>query len=242
MIEQVKPYKEREDNKKRQVADMFDNIAPKYDFLNHLLSFGIDRAWRKKAIRLLKPYQPKKILDLATGTGDFAFAAIDLDPDHIEAADISEGMLDIGRQKNVNKGFSDKIKFVYGDSENLNYPDDNFDLITIAFGVRNFENLDKGLAEMRRVIHKNGRVCIIEFSKPGKFPMKQLFSIYSKYFLPLIGRVFSKDKSAYTYLPESSKAFPDGEEFISILKEVGYNKPEEYRLSGGIATIYIAEK
>jgi len=242
LAEQVKPYKHSEDNKKKQVADMFNNIAKKYDFLNHLLSLGIDKGWRRKAIKMVAPHNPKQILDLATGTGDFAFVAMRLKPDHIEAADISEGMLDVGRQKNIKKGFSDVIDFVYGDSENLEYPDNHFDLVTIAFGVRNFENLKAGLSEMRRVIKPDGHVCIIEFSKPRGFPMKQLFAFYSKYILPLIGRLFSKDKSAYTYLPESSASFPDGEEFIAIMNEIGYSKTYEKRLTGGIATIYLSEK
>jgi len=242
LAEEVKPYKDREDNKKQQVADMFDNIAHKYDFLNHLLSLGIDKGWRKKAIKMVAPRKPKLILDLATGTGDFAFEGLRLNPDHIEAADISEGMLDIGRQKNKKRGKTELINFVYGDSENLNYEDNYFDLITIGFGVRNFENLKAGLAEMRRVIKPQGQVCIIEFSKPRSFPMKQLFSIYSKVVLPVIGRLFSKDKSAYTYLPESSAAFPDGEDFIQIMNEVGYTKTIEKRLTGGIATIYLAQK
>ncbi|NND77066.1 MAG: bifunctional demethylmenaquinone methyltransferase/2-methoxy-6-polyprenyl-1,4-benzoquinol methylase UbiE [Flavobacteriales bacterium] len=221
---------------------MFDNIAHKYDFLNHLLSLGIDRGWRKKAIKMVAQYKPKQILDLATGTGDFAFMAMRLKPEHIEAADISEGMLEVGRQKNKKKGFSNIIDFVHGDSENLKYPDNHFDLVTIGFGVRNFENLKKGLAEMRRVIKADGHVCIIEFSKPRKFPMKQLFAFYSKYILPLIGRLFSKDTSAYTYLPESSRAFPDGSDFISIMDEIGYSETFEKRLTGGIATIYLTKK
>ena len=242
MAENVKPYKERTDNKKKQVADMFDNIAHKYDFLNHLLSLGIDKGWRKKAIKMVSQYKPKQILDLATGTGDFAFVAMRLKPEHIEAADISEGMLEVGRQKNEKRGFGNIIDFVYGDSENLQYPDQHFDLVTIGFGVRNFENLKQGLTEMRRVIKEDGHVCIIEFSKPRSFPMKQLFAFYSKYILPLIGRLFSKDKAAYTYLPESSRAFPDGEDFIKILDDIGYSETFEKRLTGGIATIYLAKR
>lgn len=242
MAENVKPYKERTDNKKKQVADMFDNIAHKYDFLNHLLSLGIDKVWRKKAIKMVSKFQPKQILDLATGTGDFAFTALRLNPEHIEAADISEGMLEVGRQKNQKKGSDKIIDFVYGDSENLKYPDTHFDLVTIGFGVRNFENLKQGLSEMRRVIKEDGHVCIIEFSKPREFPMKQLFAFYSKYILPTIGKLFSKDSSAYSYLPESSRAFPDGKEFINILDEIGYSETFEKRLTGGIATIYLAKK
>lgn len=241
-MEQVTPYKESSATKKAQVAQMFDNIAPKYDFLNHLLSLGIDKAWRRKAIKLVQHYNPKQILDLATGTGDFAFIAMKMNPDRIIGADISEGMLEQGRKKSRKRKLTDKIEFVYGDSEDLQYPDNHFDLVTIGFGVRNFENLKAGLKEIRRVLKAEGHVCILEFSKPRKFPLKQLYSFYFKNILPLIGRFFSKDKSAYTYLPESVDSFPDGGDFISIMEEIGFSENYEKRVTGGIATIYVSKK
>lgn len=241
-MEQVTPYKESSDSKKAQVAKMFDNIAPKYDFLNHLLSLGIDKAWRRKAIKLVQNYNPKQILDLATGTGDFAFVAMKMKPDKIIGADISEGMLEQGRKKSFKRNLTDKIEFVYGDSENLQFPKNHFDLVTIGFGVRNFENLKKGLAEIRRVLKHDGHVCILEFSKPKGFPLKQLYSFYFKNILPVIGRLFSKDKSAYTYLPESVDSFPDGSDFIKIMKEIGFSENYEKRVTGGIATIYVSKK
>lgn len=241
-MKQVTPYKESSENKKAQVAQMFDNIAPKYDFLNHLLSLGIDKAWRKKAIKLVQHHRPKQILDLATGTGDFAFIALKMKPEKIIGADISEGMLNEGRKKSKKRNLSDKIEFVYGDSENLQYPENHFDLVTIGFGVRNFENLRKGLSEIKRVLKPSGHVCILEFSKPRKFPLKQLYRFYFKNILPVIGRLFSKDKSAYTYLPESVDSFPDGSDFIDIMEDIGFSENFEKRVTGGIATIYVSKK
>lgn len=239
---QVTPYKKDDATKKEQVAEMFDNIAPKYDFLNHVLSMGIDILWRKKAIRLLKPYQPKQMLDIATGTGDFAIEAISLNPDKIVGADISRDMLAVGVEKIKKKGLQDKISMQYGDSENLPFEDNNFDAITVSFGVRNFENLEKGLGDMLRVLKPGGAVAIIEFSKPQNFPIKQLYNFYFKNILPGIGRVISKDARAYTYLPESVDAFPYGKAFTDIMSSVGYSNIKVYPLTFGIASIYMGEK
>lgn len=239
---QVTPYKKEDSSKKEQVAEMFDNIAPKYDFLNHVLSMGIDILWRKKAIRLLKPYQPKHLLDIATGTGDFAIEAMALNPEKIIGADISRDMLAVGVEKIKKKGLQDKIELQYGDSENLPFDDNSFDAITVSFGVRNFENLEKGLSDMHRVLRKKGAVAIIEFSKPQKFPIKQLYNFYFKNILPGIGKMISKDSRAYTYLPESVDAFPYGEKFTQILSKVGYTNIKAIPLTFGIASIYLAEK
>ncbi|MFQ3326229.1 MAG: demethylmenaquinone methyltransferase/2-methoxy-6-polyprenyl-1,4-benzoquinol methylase [Salibacteraceae bacterium] len=239
---QVTPYQKTDATKKEQVAEMFDNIAHKYDFLNHILSMGIDILWRKKAIRLLKPYKPKQILDIATGTGDFALEALALNPDKIIGADISRDMLAVGVEKIKKKGLQDKISFQYGDSENLPFETDSFDAITVSFGVRNFEDLEKGLSDMRRVLKPKGAVAIIEFSKPKSFPIKQLYSFYFKNILPGIGKMISKDARAYTYLPESVEAFPHGDAFVKIMDKVGYTNVKAYPLTFGIASIYIAEK
>lgn len=242
MKETVVPYSDKKESKKKQVADMFDNISAKYDFLNHLLSMGIDKVWRKKAINLLKDLQPKKILDIATGTGDFALEALRLNPDKIIGVDISEGMLDVGRAKIAKKGLSDKIELKLGDSENLEFEENFFDAAIVAFGVRNFENLEAGLQNMLRVVRKKGRIVILEFSMPQMFPFKQIYLSYFKYILPLIGRIVSKDMSAYTYLPESVRAFPYGKDFLNILQKVGYKNYRCIPLTFGICSIYIAEK
>ena len=239
---QVTPYQKTDATKKEQVAEMFDNIAHKYDFLNHILSMGIDILWRKKAIRLLKPYQPTQMLDIATGTGDFALEALALNPDKIIGADISRDMLAVGVEKIKKKGLQDKISFQYGDSENLPFETDTFDAITVSFGVRNFEDLEKGLSDMRRVLKPKGAVAIIEFSKPQQFPIKQLYGFYFKNILPGIGKLISKDARAYTYLPESVDAFPYGDAFVKIMDKVGYTNIKAYPLTFGIASIYLAEK
>jgi len=238
----VVPYQKSEEGKKKQVAQMFNNISRKYDFLNHLLSLGIDKVWRSKAIKLLKDLKPKKILDIATGTGDFAIEALKLNPEKVIGVDISEGMLEVGRVKMEQKGFSDKIELRLGDSENLDFEENFFDAVIVAFGVRNFENLEKGLNSMRRVLRDKGRLVVLEFSLPQKFPMKQLYNLYFKFILPVIGRIVSKDMSAYTYLPASVNAFPYGDEFLNILQKVGYKKYECIPLTFGICSIYIAEK
>lgn len=221
---------------------MFNNISRRYDFLNHFLSLGIDIIWRKKAVKELKALQPKQILDIATGTGDFAIEALSLKPDKITGVDISEGMLAIGRQKITKMKLDDKIELQMGDSEKLLFDDNTFDAVIVAFGVRNFENLEKGLADMCRVLKPGGKVVVLEFSKPVSFPMKQLYSFYFKYILPIIGRLISKDQAAYTYLPESVKAFPDGSLFTGILDRVGFKNTICKPLTFGICSIYTGIK
>ena len=234
----VLPYKDKEGGKKQQVAEMFDNISPKYDFLNHFLSLGIDIRWRKKAVKLLEESQPRLILDVATGTGDFALEAMALSPDKIIGVDISEGMLDVGRKKMKEKGLADRIVLQSGDSEDLKFPEGTFDAVIVSFGVRNFENLKKGLAGMHRVLKPGGKVVILEFSKPKSFPFKQLYNFYFTYILPGIGRLVSKDQSAYTYLPESVQQFPDGKAFTEILDELGFSQATCKPLTLGISSIY----
>lgn len=241
MSETVKPYK-TEGSKKEQVAEMFDNISHRYDFLNHFLSLGIDKGWRRKAVKMLRPINPKQMLDIATGTGDFAIACLKLNPDHVTGVDISNGMLDHGRIKLKKKSLEQKVTLLYGDSENLQFDNNYFDAITVGFGVRNFENLEKGLSEMCRVLRPGGQVAVLEFSKPSKFPTKQLFGFYSKYFIPFWGKLFGRDKRAYEYLPESVKAFPDGKDFEAVLLKCGLTPIKTRRVSGGIASIYLAEK
>lgn len=238
----VIPYKEKQETKKEQVATMFNNISHKYDFLNHFLSLGIDILWRKKAVRMLAPHQPKKILDIATGTADFAIEALKLNPEEIIGIDISEGMLNVGKEKIKKKGVDNIISLELGDSENLRFEDAYFDAYTVAFGVRNFENLEKGLTEMLRVLKPKGTGIILEFSKPRKFPVKQLYNFYFNKILPGIGKMVSKDNAAYTYLPESVYAFPDGEDFIQLLTKIGYKDAKATTLLFGIATIYKASK
>ncbi|MEQ8627392.1 bifunctional demethylmenaquinone methyltransferase/2-methoxy-6-polyprenyl-1,4-benzoquinol methylase UbiE [Ekhidna sp.] len=238
----VLPYKDKSDAKKKQVAEMFDSISGKYDFLNHFLSLGIDIRWRKKAIKMLRDLQPKKILDIATGTGDFAIESLKLNPEKVVGVDISEGMLNVGRQKMEKKGYSDIIDMQSGDSENLHFEDNSFDAVIVAFGVRNFENLEKGLSEMNRVLRPGGRAVILEFSKPTAFPFKQLYNFYFRWILPKIGKVVSKDNAAYTYLPESVNEFPFGDDFLKILEKTGYKNTKCKPLTLGISSIYVGEK
>ncbi|MCO6500598.1 MAG: bifunctional demethylmenaquinone methyltransferase/2-methoxy-6-polyprenyl-1,4-benzoquinol methylase UbiE [Vicingus serpentipes] len=238
----VVPYKKEAGSKKEQVATMFNNISRKYDFLNHFLSLGIDILWRKKAIRMLKASQPKYILDMATGTGDFALEALSLNPKKIIGVDISEGMLAVGKEKIKIKGVDPIIELALGDSEKLDFKDNTFDAYTVGFGVRNFENLEKGLSEMLRVLKPNGTAVILEFSKPKTFPIKQIYHFYFNQVLPGIGKLVSKDNSAYTYLPESVNAFPEGEDFVNILKNLNYKNIEATPLLFGIASIYKATK
>lgn len=238
----VVPYKNKEEGKKAQVAEMFNNISHKYDFLNHLLSLGIDITWRKKAVKLLKEDKPKLILDIATGTGDFAIEALALNPDKIIGVDISEGMLNEGKKKMKKKKLDHIIDLQLGDSEKLLFEDNKFDAVIVSFGVRNFENLEKGLADMFRVLKPGGKTVIVEFSKPKKFPMKQGYNFYFKYILPQIGKLISKDNSAYTYLPESVQVFPDGNDFLNVLKKVGFKNTQCKALTFGISSIYIGEK
>jgi len=238
----VKPYGKADASKKEEVAEMFDNISKRYDFLNHFLSLGIDKLWRKKAIRILSKSNPKIILDIATGTGDFAIAALKLKPTKIIGLDLSAGMLEVGRQKMKKKKVDHIIEMIQGDSENLPFESDYFDGFTVGFGVRNFENLEKGLREMLRVLKPGATGIILEFSKPKKFPVKQYFKFHSKYIIPSVGSAISKDKSAYAYLPESVAAFPEGQDFMDIMQKTGYRDIESKLVSGGIATIYVGRK
>ncbi len=242
MTKNVIPYKNSTDSKKYQVAEMFNNIANKYDFLNHFLSLGIDKLWRNKVISILKKYQPNNILDIATGTGDLAIAALKLKPKKITGIDISIGMLKIGIEKIKKKKLENIIELLEGDSENIQFGDKSFDAAVVAFGVRNFENLQKGLLEIHRVLKPASPFIVLEFSKPGKPLIKQAYNIYFNNILPFIGKIFSKDNSAYTYLPESVNAFPEGNAFLEELKKAGFKSFKEHRISFGIASIYIAEK
>ena len=240
--ESIKPYNEDE-KKSVQVERMFDNIAPAYDQLNHTLSWGIDKSWRKKAINWLKPFQPQRMMDVATGTGDFAIQACHvLNPKELIGTDISEGMMNVGRQKVKDAGLEGRISFAKEDCTSLTFPDNRFDAITVAFGVRNFEDLDKGLREMHRVLDTNGKLVILELSEPDWFPMKQLYALYSKVVIPTLGKLLSKDRSAYTYLPQSIKAFPQGEVMKKIILKAGFSEAHFKRLTLGICTLYTATK
>jgi demethylmenaquinone methyltransferase/2-methoxy-6-polyprenyl-1,4-benzoquinol methylase len=238
----VLPYKEEPAGKKMQVAKMFNNISRNYDFLNHFLSMGIDRGWRRKAIRQLQPLNPQYILDVATGTGDFAIQSLVLNPVKVTGVDISDGMLDVGRQKLAKRNLTSKVELLQGDSENLQFPENKFDAVTVGFGVRNFENLEKGLSEIRRVMKPGAKLVVLEFSRPRTFPFRQLYNFYFKTILPKLGSLISKDKSAYTYLPESVEAFPDGTDFENILKKVGFKNTTCETLTFGISSIYTATK
>ena len=243
MSSPVTPYKDPSATKKQQVATMFNNISKTYDFLNHFMSLGIDVLWRKMAIRELQQDQPKHILDVATGTGDFAFEAIRiLHPKKVTGVDISKGMLAIAEQKIRKRGLQDVFEVKEGDSEGLLFDDDSFDAVTVAYGVRNFENLEKGLADMLRVLKPGGKAVILEFSKPRHFPVKQLYNFYFHFITPAIGKIFSKDNSAYTYLPESVAAFPDGKAFTSLMQKVGYKNTKSRPLAFGICSIYTGIK
>lgn len=240
--EKINPYEDGVE-KAQQVEQMFNNIAPTYDKLNHRLSWNIDKGWRKKAIRSLKPFEPKVLLDIATGTGDFAILAAQmLHPDKLIGADISEGMIAIGREKVKTAGLQQVISFEKEDCTNLSYPEATFDAVIAAFGIRNFANLDKGLAEMCRVLKPGGHLSIVELTSPVSFPMKQLFHIYSHTVLPIYGRLISKDTSAYSYLTKTIEAFPQGELMVRILKDAGFKQAEFKRLTFGICTMYFATK
>lgn len=239
--ETIKPYNEGE--KTTQVELMFDNIAPTYDTLNHRLSWNIDKGWRRKAITQLKPFAPKTLLDVATGTGDFAIQACQMLNDaHIKGIDISEGMMEVGRQKVRKLGLDSIISFEREDCTRLSYPDSTFDAVTAAFGIRNFDNLDQGLSEMCRVLRKGGHLSIVELTTPVSFPMKQMFHIYSHTVLPFYGRILSKDNAAYSYLTKTIEAFPQGEEMVGVLKKAGFSEAEFKRLTFGICTMYFATK
>lgn len=242
MKQTVKPYKDSSLSKKEQVAKMFDNIAGNYDFLNHFLSMGIDIYWRKRLVKHLNKQAPKHILDVATGTGDLAIAMLKSNPEKVIGIDISKGMLEVGHKKIKEKGLEDRITLQQADSENLPFEDNHFDAVTVSFGARNFENLEKGLSEMCRVMIPGGKLYILEFSQPTSFPFKQIYQFYFKFVLPLVGKMVSNDNAAYTYLPESVGAFPYGEKLNNIIEECGYRNTKSYPLTMGIATIYIAEK
>ncbi|MEL6635660.1 MAG: bifunctional demethylmenaquinone methyltransferase/2-methoxy-6-polyprenyl-1,4-benzoquinol methylase UbiE [Bacteroidota bacterium] len=239
---EVKPY-DSEGNKKSQVSRMFNSIAPYYDLLNRVLSLGIDRIWRRKAIARLREDQPQLILDVATGTADVALEiAKQLSPQKIIGIDISVDMLSIGRKKIAKKELHPLIELQEGDSENLPFEDNTFDAVTVAFGVRNFENLDRGLREIRRVLKADGQLVVLEFSRPTLFPFKQLFNFYFKNILPFIGRMTSKDPKAYRYLYESVQAFPDGTDFIEVLSKNDFKSRSWTPLTLGICSIYSARK
>lgn len=239
--EKIKPYNEGE--KGKQVEQMFDNIAPTYDQLNHRLSWNIDRGWRRKAIRQLAPYKPRHVLDIATGTGDFAIlAAHMLQPEQLSGTDISEGMMDIGRRKVKALGLDNIVSFAREDCMALTFQDNTFDAVTAAFGIRNFPDLDKGLKEMCRVLKPGGHLSVVELTTPVSFPMKQLFRIYSHTILPVYGRLISKDTSAYSYLTRTIEAFPQGERMMDILKKAGFSETRFERLTFGICTMYFATK
>ncbi len=243
MAKTVIPYKDSKSSKKEQVAKMFNNISGTYDFLNHFLSLGIDIIWRKKAIKELLADRPKLILDVATGTGDFAFEAIStLKPDNIIGVDISRGMLDVAEQKIKKRDLSHIFEVRLGDSERLLFEDNTFDAVTVAYGVRNFENLEKGLSDIYRVLKPGAKAVILEFSQPKRFPIKQLYNFYFNYITPAIGKMFSKDNSAYAYLPESVAAFPDGEKFTKLMQQVGFKQPKCRPLAFGICSIYTGVK
>lgn len=240
--EQIKPYG-GEGNKGKLVEEMFDNIAPTYDTLNHQLSWDIDRGWRRKTITQLSPYQPKDILDIATGTGDFAILAAEmLHPQTLIGADISEGMMAVGREKVGQAGLQDVITFHREDCMNLSFPDEQFDAVTAAFGIRNFADLDQGLREMCRVLRQGGHLSVVELTTPVTFPMRQLFKIYSHTVLPIYGRLVSKDSNAYEYLTATIEAFPQGEQMTAILRKAGFREASFKRLTFGICTMYFATK
>ncbi|WP_282180641.1 bifunctional demethylmenaquinone methyltransferase/2-methoxy-6-polyprenyl-1,4-benzoquinol methylase UbiE [Maribacter stanieri] len=242
MPQKVTPYKNSDLGKKEQVTKMFDTISKNYDGLNRVISFGIDVKWRKKVVEILKKEQPESILDIATGTGDLAIALVSTGAKKIVGLDISPGMLSVGKEKVTDKNLDNTIEMVVGDSENLVFADNSFDAVTVSFGVRNFETLTTGMAEILRVLKPNGSLVILETSVPTKTPYKQGYKFYTKNILPLIGKLFSKDDSAYGYLSESASVFPHGENFNNILREIGFidvtNKPQTF----GVASIYVAKK
>jgi demethylmenaquinone methyltransferase/2-methoxy-6-polyprenyl-1,4-benzoquinol methylase len=242
MSKKIIPYQNSDLSKKGQVEKMFNNISKEYDILNRVISFGIDVSWRKKIVKILKSKNPSTILDVATGTGDLAIAMAKTNANKIIGLDISKGMLDVGIEKIKKKNLNNTIDMVIGDSENLKYEDNFFDAVTVSFGVRNFESLDSGLSEIFRVLKPNGSLVILETSNPTKFPFKQFYRFYSKFILPTIGKIFSKDKVAYNYLSESSAEFPYGEKFNNILKKIGFTNVVDFPQTFGVATIYVASK
>lgn len=238
----VIPYKELEEGKKEQVARMFNNISHRYDLLNRVLSLGIDISWRKKAVKILKTHRPETVLDVATGTADFAIAAIQAGPKKITGVDISEQMLEVGKQKVAKLNLQDKIELMVGDSENLKFQDNYFDAVIVSFGVRNFENLEKGMSEIRRVLKPGGLVIVLEFSKPTGYFFKYLYNFYFRFILPSIGKMISKDTAAYRYLPDSVNAFPYGQAFIDVLDKTGFKNTKCKELTFGVSSIYTGLK
>jgi demethylmenaquinone methyltransferase / 2-methoxy-6-polyprenyl-1,4-benzoquinol methylase len=229
--------------KKVIVESMFDSIAWRYDFLNHFLSFGIDHLWRRRAVRIISRHcKNPYILDVATGTGDLAIAAMKIDPVKVTGIDISSGMLEIGKEKVSRRNLAEKIELLKADSENIPFEDNHFDVAMVAFGVRNFADPVKGLTEMRRVLRENGMILVLEFSKPVSFPFKHIYNFYFRNILPFFGRIFSKDESAYTYLPDSVSKFPDNEKFLDMLLKAGFLNTHQTKLTGGIASIYTGIK
>jgi demethylmenaquinone methyltransferase / 2-methoxy-6-polyprenyl-1,4-benzoquinol methylase len=240
--EKINPYKDSKLGKKEQVAQMFDTISTNYDGLNRVISLGVDINWRKKVVKIVGENNPKQILDIATGTGDLALMMANLNPDKITGLDISPGMLSVGKEKIAKAKLSDKIEMIVGDSEAMPFENNTFDAITVSFGVRNFANLNKGLKEIARVLKPSGVLVILETSNPVKFPFKQGYKLYTNLFLPIIGKLFSKDKSAYTYLSESANSFPFGNEFNNILQKNGFTYTKADPVTFGVATIYTAKK
>ncbi|MBR2318953.1 MAG: bifunctional demethylmenaquinone methyltransferase/2-methoxy-6-polyprenyl-1,4-benzoquinol methylase UbiE [Bacteroidaceae bacterium] len=239
--EEVKPYRDTEE-KRGQIEEMFDNIAPEYDKFNYIVSMNLDRIWRRRAILSLREYKPCNILDIATGTGDLAILINKLlAPEKITGCDISEGMMQVAKRKCEKRGITN-IKFEKEDCTDLSYPDNTFDAVTSSFGIRNFQDLDKALGEMYRVLRDKGHLVILELSSPSRFPMKQLFPIYAKYIMPQLGYMFSNDRKAYQYLPDSIAAFPQGEQMKGILEKVGFRNVTFRRFAGGVCTFYMAEK
>jgi demethylmenaquinone methyltransferase/2-methoxy-6-polyprenyl-1,4-benzoquinol methylase len=238
----IKPYKDSELGKKEQVAQMFDTISKNYDGLNRIISLGIDIKWRKEVVEIVGKNNPKQILDIATGTGDLALMMSKLAPERIVGLDISEGMLEVGKQKIAKASLSDKIEMIVGDSEEMPFSDHTFDAITVSFGVRNFANLDKGIKEIARVLKPTGVLVILETSNPTKFPFKQGYKLYTNLFLPIVGKLFSKDKVAYSYLSESANSFPFGKAFNNILEKNGFKRTKHKPVTFGVATIYTARK
>lgn len=240
--EKINPYKDSNLGKKEQVAQMFDNISGNYDGLNRVISLGIDVKWREKVVEIVGKNNPKQILDIATGTGDLALMMAALKPDRIVGLDISVGMLEVGKQKIAKANLTDKIEMIVGDSEEMPFDDNTFDAITVSFGVRNFANLNKGIAEIARVLKPTGVLVILETSNPTKFPFKQGYKLYTSLFLPVVGKLFSKDKVAYSYLSESANSFPFGVAFNNILQKNGFTSTEHKPVTFGVATIYTARK
>lgn len=239
----IKPYQERTDSKKQQIEEMFDKVSSQYDFLNRILSFGVDIGWRNKVVQTVEKANPKKVLDVATGTGDLAIAmAKKIENAHISGFDLSSGMLAKGQEKIDKIGLQKQIDMIHGDAENMPFAENAFDAVTVSFGVRNFENLALGIKEIHRVLSSGGKLIILEFSQPQTFPVKQLYAFYSKYVLPNIGRLISEDKEAYDYLPNSIQAFPFGKQMTDLLEECGFLNASFKKLHFGIASIYIGTK